>query len=109
MRADGTVTITGNVGLGGGAAPSAGRLPVNPAGAVAATIVLRPTAADGKLTVQVVSAQLGPIPVPGNLGALLEGPVNDQIANALSGQAFTITELAVRDGALLVRAKQVTP
>jgi hypothetical protein len=111
MRADGTVTITGNVGLsgGGGAAPSAGRLPVNPAGAVAATIVLRPTAANGKLTVQVVSAQLGPLPVPANLGALLEGPVNNQIANALSGQSFSITELTVRDGAMLVRAKQGAP
>jgi hypothetical protein len=110
MKADGTITITGNVGLsGGGAAPSTGRLPINPAGAIAATMVMRPAAADGKLTVQVVSAQLGPLPIPGNLGAVLEGPINDQIANALSGQSFSITELTVRDGALVVRAKEGTP
>jgi hypothetical protein len=35
--------------------------------------------------------------------------VNDQIANALNGQPFSITELTVRDGAMLVRAKQTTP
>jgi hypothetical protein len=111
MRADGTITITGNVAPsgGGGAAPSAGRLPVNPAGGVGATIVLRPTAVDGKMTVQVVSAQLGPLPVPANIGAVLEGPVNDQIASALDGQSFSITELTVRDGAMLVRAKQTGP
>ncbi len=110
MHADGTVTITGNLGRSGGtAAPSVGRLPINTNGNVAVEIVLRPKAADGKLTVEVVSAQLGPLPIPANLGSLLDGPINDQIANALNGQSFAITELTVRDGAMLVRAKQSTP
>jgi LmeA-like phospholipid-binding len=110
MHADGTVTITGNLGRSGGtAAPSVGRLPINVNGNVAVEIVLRPKAADGKLTVEVVSAQLGPLPIPANLGGLLDGPINDQIANALNGQSFAITELTVRDGAMLVRAKQSTP
>lgn len=111
MHADGTVTVTGNVGLstGGGAAPSAGRLPINTGGAVTAQIVLRPKAADGKLTVEVVSAQFGPLPVPANVGSVLEGPLNDQIASALNGQAFKITEITVREGAMLVQAKQTTP
>lgn len=99
MRADGTVTITGNAGVGN----TTVRLPNL---AVPVTIVLRPTATDGKLTVAIVSSQLGVIPVPGNLGSLLEGPINDQIANALSGQPFTLTELTVSDGMLLVRAQQ---
>lgn len=113
MRADGTISITGNVGAGGRtAAPSAGgRLPINPSGiAVAAEIVLRPSvSADGKLTVEVVRAQFGPLPVPAQLGSLLEGPVNDQLANALNGQPFAIIELTLRDGAMLVRAKQIAP
>ena len=114
MKADGTLTITGNAGVGGGgAAPSAGggRLPINPSNVnVPVTIQLRPSvSAEGKLTVEVVSAQFGPLPVPGQLGALLEGPVNDQIANALNGQPFTLTELTMRDGGMQVRAKQTNP
>jgi hypothetical protein len=110
MLADGTITVIGNVGRsGGGAAPSAGRLPINTSGNVTAQIVLRPIAVDGKLTVEVVSAQFGPLPVPASLGNLIQGPINDQIANALNGQSFSITEITVRNGAMLVRAKQTTP
>ena len=113
MRADGTLTITGNAGAAGRAAPSAGgaRLPINPSSiAVPVEIVMRPSVSqDGKLTVEIVRAQFGPLPVPAQLGNLLQGPVNDQIANALNGQAFAITELTLRDGAMLVRARQTTP
>jgi hypothetical protein len=111
MHADGTITITGLLGRSGSgtAAPSAGRLPINVNGNVSVEIVLRPAAADGKLTVEVVSAQFGPLSVPSNVGSVLEGPINEQIANALNGQSFALTELTVRDGAMLIRAKQSTP
>lgn len=113
MKANGTLTITGNAGVGGSAAPSAGgaRLPINPTSVnVPITIQMRPSvSAEGKLTVEIVSAQFGPLPVPSQLGALLEGPVNDQIANALNGQPFKLTELTMRDGGMQVRAKQTTP
>jgi hypothetical protein len=110
MNADGTIAITGLIGRAGGtAAPSAGRLPINTSGNVTVQIVLRPAAADGKLTVQVVSAQFGPLPVPANVGSILEGPVNEQIANALNGQSFSITEITVRQGNMLIRAKQTEP
>ena len=111
FRADGTLEITGTVGASSTAAPS-GRpaLPLPSAvsnASVGATIVLRPTVStDGKLTVDVVSAQLGPLTIPAGLGRLLEGPVNSQLTNAMSGQPFRLLTVMLRDGSMTVRAKQ---
>jgi hypothetical protein len=106
MNADGTITITGNAGLaGGGAAPSSTRLPINPSGAVAVQVTLRPSVTDGALSTEVITAQVGPLSVD-SFGSLIEDQINNQITNSLNSQSFTITELTVRDGAMLVRAKQ---
>lgn len=111
-RADGTITITGNVGGGGatGTATGGGRLPINPSAvSVAVEIVMKPGVnQEGKLTVEIVKAQFGPLPVPNQIGKLLENPVNSQIANALNGQSFAITEISLRDGAMVVRARQAS-
>ena len=114
FRADGTVEITGTAGANTSATPAAGgRLPIPqpPAGSsgagVGVAIVLRPAVgADGKLAVDVVSAQLGPLPVPSGLGRFLDGPVNSQLGNAMQGQSFRLLSLTVADGAMTVRAKQ---
>lgn len=114
-HADGTLTITGNVGGAGGASgtPTTGgnRLPINPASiSVPVEIVMRPTASqDGKLRVEIVKAQFGPLPVPNQIGKVLENPVNSQIATAMNSQPFFITNVTLRDGALTVRARQTTP
>ena len=83
---DGTITIKGTVSPARGGAtgtPTTGRpgppipLPINPpAGgsgpAIPAEIVLRPGVKDGKLAIEVVRATLGPLPIPFNLGRILE-------------------------------------
>ena len=97
-RADGTLTITGNVdgSPGGGAAPSSGpRLPINTSAI--------------SVPVEIVKAQFGPLPVPNQIGKLLENPVNSQIAKTMNSQPFLITNITVRDGAMVVRARQTTP
>ncbi len=112
-RADGTLTITGNVGgNANSAAPSSGpRLPINTSAiSVPVEIVMRPTASqDGKLTVEIVKAQFGPLPVPNQIGKVLENPVNSQIAKTMNSQPFFITNITLRDGAMTVRARQTTP
>lgn len=113
MKADGTVTITGKVGgtgnTGGARPSSAPALPINPANlSVDVEMVMKPTAnQDGKLTVQVVSARFGPVPVPGQLGRLLENPINNQIAKTMNNQPFAIISLVVRDGGMTVQVRQV--
>jgi len=111
-HADGTLTITGNVGgspNGGGAAPSGSpRLPINTSAiSVPVELVMRPIASqDGKFTVEVVKAQFGPLQVPNQIGKVLENPVNSQIAKTMNSQPFFITNITVRDGAMVVRARQ---
>lgn len=119
-RDDGTVLINANVSpaLGGGAAPPAGRpgppipLPIGPptggnAPAIPAEILLRPGAQDGKLTVDVERASIGPLPLPPNLGRLLENPINGQVANAVQNEPFRIVSITTRQGAVIVRASRV--
>lgn len=111
-HADGTLTITGNVGgsSGGGAAPSSGaRLPINTSAiSVPVEIVMKPTAGqDGKLTVEIVKAQFGPLPVPSQVGKLLESPVNSQIAKAMNNEPFFITKITLRDGVMVIQARQI--
>jgi hypothetical protein len=83
-----------------GATPGGGTAP-----AVPAEIVLRPGSQDGKVTAEVVSAQLGPLQLPAGLGRLIERPINDQLAGTLHGEPFRVTAVSTRDGALIVRAR----
>lgn len=116
-REDGTVLINATVSpaLGGRATPTTGRpgppipLPIGPpaggnAPAIPGEIVLRPGAQDGKLTVDVERASLGPLPLPPNLGRLLEDPINSQVANAVQNAPFRIVSVTTRQGAVIVRA-----
>ncbi len=117
-RDDGTVLINATVSPTPGGVtrtPTAGRpgppipLPINPpsggAGlAIPGEIVLRPGVQDGKLTVAVVRAGLGPLPTPPNLGRLLEDPLNARIAGAVQDEPFRVIAVATRQGAIIVRA-----
>jgi hypothetical protein len=111
FRSDGTVKITG--GLGASAPLPTPVIPIPlpplPGGGtgieVPAEIVLRPGTNDGKFTVDFVSAQLGPIPLPDGLVRLLEGPINAQIDNATQNRPYRITGVEVNDGYMLVRVQ----
>jgi hypothetical protein len=101
-RADGTVMITGNVAPGGPAGGAA-----RPGGAgVPVEIVLRPSVANGQLKTEVVSAQFGPLSVPGQLDTLLDGPINSRAASAVGNQPFRLVDLTVKQGQLTVRVKR---
>lgn len=117
-RDDGTVLINATVSPTPGGAtgtPTAGRpgppisLPINPptgggGPAIPGEILLRPGAQDGKLTVAVVRAGLGPLPAPPNLGRLLEDPLNAQVAAAVQNEPFRVVAVSTRQGAIIVRA-----
>ena len=114
---DGTVTIKGTVAparAGATGTPTTGRpgppipLPINPpAGStgpgIPAEIILRPGVKDGKLAIEVVRATLGPLPLPTNLGRILEDPINMQLANATQNKPFRVLSVNVQQGKLLVR------
>lgn len=106
-RADGTVLITGSLSPAGVLATPPvviPGLPLNPGAiAVPAEVILRPGVRDGNLVAEIVRTQLGPLPIPAQLGRLLEGPVNSQLASAAQGQPYRVNEIVVRDGSLLVR------
>ena len=69
---------------------------------------MKPTAGqDGKLTVEIVKAQFGPLPVPSQVGKLLESPVNSQIAKAMNNEPFFITKITLRDGVMVIQARQI--
>lgn len=111
-RDDGTVTIKGIVSpsrAGAAGTPTSGRPgpPINPpAGggpAIPAEIVLRPGVKDGKLAIEVVQASLGPLPLPSNIGRILENPINTQLSNAVQGKPFRVLAVTVQQGKLLVR------
>lgn len=121
-RDDGTVVISGSVApaRGGAATPTTGRpgppipLPIGPPRGgdglnIPAEIILRPGAQDGKLTVDVVRASIGPLPIPPNLGRLLEDPINNQVGNAVENVPFRIIGIATRNGAIVVQARRATP
>ncbi len=114
---DGTVTIKGTVSPsrpGATGTATSGRpglpisLPINPPAsgggpAIPAEIVLRPGVKDGKLVIEVVRATLGPLPLPTNLGRILEDPINMQLANAVQNKPFRVLTVTVQQGKLLVR------
>lgn len=111
-RDDGTVVINATITatLGGNGTPPAGRpglpfpLPGSATPAVAGEFVLRPGVRDGRLIVDVERASLGPLPVPPNLGQLLENPLNRQVANTMGERPFRVVGVATRQGAVIVRA-----
>lgn len=111
-RDDGTITIKGVVSparAGAAGTPTTGRPgpPINPpAGggpAILAEIVLRPGMKDGKLAIEVVRASLGPLPLPPNLGRILENPINTQLSNAVQNKPFRVLAVTVQQGKLFVR------
>ena len=115
-RDDGTVTIKGTVSparAGATGTPTSGRpgppipLPINPppggGPSIPAEIVLRPGLQDGKLAIEVVRASLGPLPIPLNLGRILENPITMQLANAVQNKPFRVLSVTVQQGKLLVR------
>ena len=118
-RDDGTVVINAIVSpaRGGNATPTAGRpgppipLPIGPPRGdeglnIPAEIILRPGVQDGKLTVEVIRASIGPLPIPPNLGRLLEDPVNSQVESAVENVPFRIVGVATRNGTIVVRASR---
>lgn len=58
---------------------------------------------DGKLAIEVVRATLGPLPIPFNLGRLLEDPINMQLATAVQNKPFRVLVVTVEQGKILVR------
>lgn len=119
FRDDGTVVITGAVapslpgGRGGPSRPPAGnQTPATTGGAgpdVAVEIVLRPSvSAEGAIRAEVVSARFGPLPVPAQIGRLLEDPINQQAKRAFGDGAHRVTETVVRQGVMQVRIKRAT-
>ncbi|HEY8601827.1 MAG TPA: hypothetical protein VIL85_25595 [Thermomicrobiales bacterium] len=116
-RDDGTVTIRGIVSssrAGAAATPATGRpgppipLPINPptggsGPAIPADIVLRPGVKDGKLAIEVVRATLGPLPLPPNLGRILENPINMQLSTSVQNKPFRVLAVSVQQGKLFVR------
>lgn len=116
-RDDGTILLNATVSpaRGGTATPTAGRpglpipLPIGPPGGgntplVPGEILLRPGVQGGQVKVDVVRASLGPLPLPANLGRLLEDPINSQVGNAVQNEPFRVIEVTTRQGAVLVRA-----
>jgi hypothetical protein len=114
---DGTITIKGTVSparAGATGTATTGRpgppipLPINPPSggsgpAIPTEIVLRPGVKDGKLAIEVVRATLGPLPIPANLGRILENPINMQLATAVQNKPFRVLSVTVEQGKLLVR------
>jgi hypothetical protein len=64
---------------------------------------MRPGVKDGKLAIEVVRATLGPLPIPTNLGRLLENPINSQLATAVQNKPFRVLAVTVEQGKILVR------
>lgn len=120
--ADGTVRIQAKAALaqGSGGTPPANQprpplpLPIGPGGSAApgtgggipVEIVLRPTAHDGKVAVAVEQAKLGPIAIPGNLGSLLENPINNQLGTAMENEPFQVVNISTRQGAVVIQARR---
>lgn len=58
---------------------------------------------DGKLAIEVVRATLGPLPLPPNLGQILENPINTQLSNSVQNKPFRVLTVTVQQGKLTVR------
>lgn len=104
----GTVAPSGSGGGIGGGLP----IPRPPQGqgllgdGIPTTIVLRPAVENDRLKTQVVSLQVGPLGVPGQLAGLLDSPLNAQLNNALGGRPYRVVEVSVRQGLLTMRARR---
>lgn len=114
FQADGIVTVTGTVAPSGSGGGGRGGppFPLPPQGrgllgdGVPATIVLRPAVENDRLKTRVVSLQVGPLGVPGQLAGLLDGPLNAQLNNALGGWPYRLVEVSVRQRLLTMRARR---
>jgi hypothetical protein len=71
---------------------------------VGSRIVMTPYVQDGQLRMKMREARLGPLPVPGNLERIAEGPINARVAAATSGLPATITGVQATDRGLTVTA-----
>lgn len=71
---------------------------------VSGSVELEPYIDDGTLRTRVRRAQVGRLPVPGNLDRLAEGPLNRQIAAALGDLPATLTSVHVGERGITVTA-----
>jgi hypothetical protein len=71
---------------------------------VSGSVELEPYIEDGTLRTRVRRAQVGRLPVPGNLDRLAEAPLNRQIASALGDLPATLTSVHVGERGITVTA-----
>jgi hypothetical protein len=88
---DGLVRVRGDIGVAG--QPVQGLL------------VLRPEVEAGRLRTRVVESRLGRLPVPGDLGPLIEGQINARVNAALSDLPAEITAVHADATGLTVSAR----
>jgi hypothetical protein len=69
------------------------------------SVVLQPYIANGALATHVARAKFGPLPVPGNLASLADGPINARLAAATAGAPVTVTNVSTDASGLTIGAK----
>ncbi len=72
---------------------------------VASTIEMRPVVEDGQARMKVVSAKLGPLPVPGNIERVVEDPINSRVQAAVAGYPATVTSVSAGPEGVTVTAR----
>jgi hypothetical protein len=69
------------------------------------SMTFQPYVSDGALATHVVQAKFGPIPIPGNLTSLAEGPINARLAAATSGAPVSVTDVRTEASGLTIGAR----
>lgn len=72
---------------------------------VPSTIEMRPVVEEGMVRMKVVSAKLGPLPVPGNVERIAEDPINSRVRAVVEDYPATVTSVSAGPEGVTVTAR----
>ena len=65
-------------------------------------VILRPSVAGNRISVQVVRAEFGTLALPGQLFSQIQGPINDEINRSLATAPYRIVKVSTTGDGLVV-------